>query len=395
MSAPHPPPCNSCQRWLADGGGGCCRICSAAIQLTRLIGNQAFTADDFGDLSSQLTTLVGEYVVKVGTPDWTRAVAYSISPRQSGGLLIQPGIRAGEGGEAASHRRSGLESPAAKTPPAPPGSGAASTGTDRTSSGPRASRAGRSPRRDRKRSRSSGDRRRRRDRSSPSPRDRRERERETRVPEPALPPRYYRQVLMGKVQSKPMLREMLTISCVLDELVGGQVLQAADLLAQRLKSLELMAAGATAEVATQVEIVPKELTGLATQAESRLAKKEATADLKLSRALKGKGKADPPVKGDPKGKSKGGKGKKSQGQQVRRIEGNKGLSGPVQKFQQEGIPGVTNTFPSEIPGGHSSLDYKSYLAEVSSSHGRPNAEDERCEDSHEARTKTVFSWGIW
>ena len=141
MSAPHPPPCNSCQRWLADG------------------------------------------------PDLTRAVAYSISPRQSGGLLIQPGIRAGEGGEAASHRRSGLESPAAKTPPAPPGSGAASTGTDRTTSGPRASRAGRSPRRDRKRSRSSGDRRRRRDRSSPSPRDRRERERETRVPEPALPPR--------------------------------------------------------------------------------------------------------------------------------------------------------------------------------------------------------------
>lgn len=97
---------------------------------------------------------------------------------------------------------------------------------------------------------------------------------------------------MGKVQSKPMLREMLTISCVLDELVGGQVLQAADLLAQRLKSLELMAAGATAEVATQVEIVPKELTGLATQAESRLAKKEATADLKLSRALKGKGRSE-------------------------------------------------------------------------------------------------------
>ena len=189
MSAPHPPPCNSCQRWLADGGGGCCRICSAAIQLTRLIGNQAFTAADFGDLSSRLTTLVGEYVVKVGTPDLTRAVAYSISPRQSGGLLIQPGIRAGEGGEAASHRRSGFESPTVKAPPAPPSSGAASTGTDRATSRPRASRAGRSPRRDRKRSRSSGDRRRRRDRSSPSPRDRRGRERETRVPEPALPPR--------------------------------------------------------------------------------------------------------------------------------------------------------------------------------------------------------------
>ena len=102
---------------------------------------------------------------------------------------------------------------------------------------------------------------------------------------------------------------MLTISCVLDQLVGGQVLQAADILAQRLKSLELMAAGATAEVATQVEIVPKELTDLATQAESRLARKEATADLKLSRAFKGKGKADPPVKGDLKGKFKGGQGK--------------------------------------------------------------------------------------
>ena len=178
MSAPHPPPCNSCRRWLADGGGGCCRICSAAIQLTRLIGNQAFTAADFGDLSSRLTTLVGEYVVKVGTPDLTRAVAYSIPPRQSGGPLLQPGLSSGEGGEAASELRSGFVPPSAKAPSAPPGSGAASTGTDRTTSRPRASRAGGSPRRERRRSRSSGDRRRRRDRSSPSPRDRRERERE-------------------------------------------------------------------------------------------------------------------------------------------------------------------------------------------------------------------------
>ena len=54
---------------------------------------------------------------------------------------------------------------------------------------------------------------------------------------------------------------------------------------------------------------------------------------------------------------------------------------------------MANTSPSEIPGGHSSREYKSHLAEVSSSHGRPNAEDERCEDSHEARSARVCFLG--
>lgn len=58
------------------------------------------------------------------------------------------------------------------------------------------------------------------------------------------------------------------------------------------------------------------------------------------------------------------------------------------------MPEVANTSPSEISGGHSSLEYKSHLAEVSSSHGRLTADGDRCEDSRLAANGFV-SWGIW
>lgn len=62
--------------------------------------------------------------------------------------------------------------------------------------------------------------------------------------------------------------------------------------------------------------LPKELTGLSSAAESRVAQREYHAELKLAKAMKGKGKASPvetPHKGDPpKGKQKGLKGGKSE-----------------------------------------------------------------------------------
>ena len=111
--------------------------------------------------------------------------------------------------------------------------------------------------------------------------------------------KYYRQVLSRASSSKPMLREGLTLATALDLLVEGQVLMACDIMSQRLKSLEMMMNGASHEIAQQVEIIPKEMQGLASQAEGRLAKREYNEETRLQKTLKGgKGKTDPPGKGD-------------------------------------------------------------------------------------------------
>ena len=141
--------------------------------------------------------------------------------------------------------------------------------------------------------------------------------------------RYYRQVLLTKVTSKPLLREMQTISTVIDTILDGNILSSLDMLSQRLKSLELLATGTPAELASQVELIPKDFLGLTSQAEGRFAKKEFAAETKLQKALKGgKGKADPPrfteakgtkghAKGNGKGAPKGGKEKADESKVVR------------------------------------------------------------------------------
>ncbi|CAL1129557.1 unnamed protein product, partial [Cladocopium goreaui] len=99
--------------------------------------------------------------------------------------------------------------------------------------------------------------------------------------------RYYRQVLQTKTSSRPMLREMATLRSALDKIVDGSILEVADLLSQRLKSLEMIASGSDPMVATEVELLTRELQGLASEAESRYAHKEFQAGVKLNRALKG------------------------------------------------------------------------------------------------------------
>lgn len=128
--------------------------------------------------------------------------------------------------------------------------------------------------------------------------------------------RYYRQILLSKTSSRAIQREMLTLSCALDSILSGNILAALDIMSQRLKALELLTGGSPADLANQVEVLPKELTGLSSAAESRVAQREYHAELKLAKAMKGKGKAPPteaPYKGDPpKGKQKGLKGSKSE-----------------------------------------------------------------------------------
>ena len=102
--------------------------------------------------------------------------------------------------------------------------------------------------------------------------------------------RYCRQILAPKVTSKAIQREMLTLCAVLDHLLDGQILTVADIAAQRLKSLELLAGGSPVELSSQLEILPKELSNLAGQEESRFVRREFQNETKLNRQLKGGGK---------------------------------------------------------------------------------------------------------
>lgn len=105
--------------------------------------------------------------------------------------------------------------------------------------------------------------------------------------------RYYRQILHPKVSSKAILREMLTLCSLLDTILDGQILTVADIAAQRLKALELLASGSPVELASQLEILPKDLSHLAGQEEARYAQKEFQNENKLQRQLKGTGKWNP------------------------------------------------------------------------------------------------------
>lgn len=134
--------------------------------------------------------------------------------------------------------------------------------------------------------------------------------------------KYYRQILVHKTTSRPMLREMATLTSALDKILDGSILEVADLLSQRLKSLEMIAGGADPMIATEVELLPREMAGLTSEAEGRYAQKEYLSSVKLQKVLKGNGKGKPdrfPPKGDPKGDSKNrwgppkGKGKEGKG----------------------------------------------------------------------------------
>ena len=103
--------------------------------------------------------------------------------------------------------------------------------------------------------------------------------------------RYYRQIFAPKVTSKAIQREMLTLCAVLDHLLDGQILTVADIAAQRPKSLELLAGGSPVELSSQLEILPKELSNLAGQEESRFVRREFQNETKLNRQLKGGGKS--------------------------------------------------------------------------------------------------------
>ena len=136
----------------------------------------------------------------------------------------------------------------------------------------------------------------------------------------AVPPvslQYYRSQLAPRL-SGGASREALTLSWALDLALQGKMAQAADCLSQRLKSLEMIAGGASWAVSQRVEVVPPERGRLSSRAEAQEAAREEKQESKTRQMTKGKekGKTDtgagawrPSGKGDQKGKDRG-KGKK-------------------------------------------------------------------------------------
>lgn len=110
-------------------------------------------------------------------------------------------------------------------------------------------------------------------------------------------------------------REMRTIAKALDLVATGRHPEAADVLAQRYKALELQMADQTWARAQHLELIPPEGASLVEKDESLMATKEQNLDVKMKGSVfrtwnpKGKGEKGKDGKG-PKGK---GKGKKGQG----------------------------------------------------------------------------------
>ena len=118
---------------------------------------------------------------------------------------------------------------------------------------------------------------------------------------------YYRQHLQQQAHGA-MLREMLNLATALDMVLRGRPAQAADVLAQRLKSLEAMTHGTHWSVAQKLEVPLPDQATIAQRNELHVAHKESYQDAKVryQTSYPGKGGA----KGSKGGDYKGGKGER-------------------------------------------------------------------------------------
>ena len=115
-----------------------------------------------------------------------------------------------------------------------------------------------------------------------------------------------------------MAREARTVSRMLDALLHGQIAQAADMGAQRLKSLEMMSHGSRYTVAQEVELLGREVATMSAATEvreaARRARQTGKAKLDATRPYGTKpnpgGRMEENQKGGKKG---GGKGKQQKG----------------------------------------------------------------------------------
>eukprot|EP00435_Cladocopium_sp_Y103_P029073 s976_g7.t1 len=121
---------------------------------------------------------------------------------------------------------------------------------------------------------------------------------------PPLATQFVRQHLAAGM-SAPMLQEALTISTCLDGLLRGQVAWTADILGQRLKSLESLSRGTHWKVARQLELINSEPQSITGETEGLNAARAAREEERLRSSLS-KG-------GESRQTSKGKKGKEAKG----------------------------------------------------------------------------------
>ena len=109
-----------------------------------------------------------------------------------------------------------------------------------------------------------------------------------------------------------LLRELRTISMALDYVATGRQEAAADLLAQRMKALELQLVDGGWQRAQYLELIQPEGARLAQQEEQRMAAREQATEAKLRLQVQPKApwNPEPKGKGDGKGKGRGKKGGK-------------------------------------------------------------------------------------
>ena len=129
----------------------------------------------------------------------------------------------------------------------------------------------------------------------------------------SLPPiftQYWKAVLDGRA-TRPMSREMHTLSFIVDLLLQGRAAAACDVATQRLKALEQVAGGGDFRVAQRQELVPLDHQTMSSATETMEASRLQREDLKARAAASGKGSWDRSrSKGDcdfwEKGKNKKG-----------------------------------------------------------------------------------------
>lgn len=127
---------------------------------------------------------------------------------------------------------------------------------------------------------------------------------------------YARQQL-AKRATGPVLREILNLSTALDHIVKGNPSRAADVLCQRLKSLELILGGSHWSVAQRLECTSQDSPTISSRSELKGAQKETYEEVRMrqlaahpgprlgDRPKGGKGKNKDQEKGDRKGRGKG------------------------------------------------------------------------------------------
>lgn len=105
---------------------------------------------------------------------------------------------------------------------------------------------------------------------------------------PLVATRYVRQALHDRM-APPMRRELLNISRALDRLLAGRPAECADVLVQRLKSLEMVSQGVHYSIANKVDLIEDEKVLAASATETLDAAKRASAEEKLLQKTQWKG----------------------------------------------------------------------------------------------------------